>query len=70
MIWGVLGVLLREFLEETLWLFLALFGLLGLRFGPWGGTDGIRCWGKVVAFSCLILSEIGLILAELCQVTL
>ena len=27
--------------------------------------DGMKWWGKVVAFSCFILSQIGLILAEL-----
>ena len=37
---------------------------LSLR--PLEGSDGIKILGKVVAFSCLILSQTGLILAELC----
>ena len=56
----------KEFLEGALWLFLALSGLLGLRLGLKGVVVGIRWWGKVVAFSCLILSQIVLILAKLC----
>ena len=65
----VLEVLLREcreFPKRALGLFLALSGILGLRLGPWGRTNGIKWWGKVVALSCLILSQIGLILTELC----
>ena len=53
----------REFLEGALWQFLA--GLLGLRLGPWGRTDGIKWWGKAVAFNCLHRLT-GFILSELC----
>ena len=54
----------REFLAGALWPSLTLSGLLGLRLGPWGRTDGIKWLGKVVAFSCLFLSQIGCILTE------
>ena len=69
---GSLGSFLREymeFLEGALWPFLALSGVLGLRLRLWAPLFLIRWWGEMVAFSCLILSQIGLILAELCQVT-
>ena len=55
-----------EFLGGALWPFLTSSGVLGVRLMPWGRTDGIKWKRKVVAFSCLILSQIGLILAELC----
>ena len=63
---GVLLIEYREFPEGALWLLLALSGVLGVRLGPLGGTDGIRWLGKLVAFSCLILIQIGLILTQLC----
>ena len=33
-----------------------LSSLLGLRLGPWGCTDGIKRWGKVVAHVAVTLS--------------
>ena len=41
---------------ELFWALLALLGAL----------VGAKWWGKVVGFDCLILSQIGLILTELC----
>ena len=43
--------------------------ILGLFWGPLallGALVGAKWWGKVVGFDCLILSQIGLILTELC----
>jgi hypothetical protein len=45
---------------------LAASDLLGLRLWPWTSLVGTECQGKVVAFSCLILSQVGFILSELC----
>ena len=44
------------------------YGLLCLRLapGPMAGMGGIEFWWKAVAFDCLLLSQIGFILTELC----
>ena len=42
------------------------FGNFGLFFVPLGALDGAKWWGNVVGCDCLILSQIGLILPELC----
>ena len=49
----------------------ALKSCFGLMFWvPWGpcmgALVGTKWWGKAVAFDCLILSQIGFILTELC----
>ena len=38
----------------------------GLSLALLGALVGAKWWGKVVGFDCLILSQIGLILTELC----
>ena len=55
----------RTGLFGQFWPYLAL----GLRLGPSGRTDGIKWWGKAVAFSCLTRGKIGIILTELCVFT-
>ena len=63
------GVFLREswkYEEAALGSILTSSGLLGLRPGPWGLMVGIKWWGKMMAFSCLILSQIVLILTKQC----
>ena len=63
---GVLSREYRAYQEGALVLFLAFFGLLGLRLGPWGRTDGIQCLGEAVAYRCLTRGKIGFVLTELC----
>ena len=50
--------------------FLCFFGVTILAIlgspGSSGALVGAQGWGKLVGFDCLILSQIGLILTELC----
>ena len=50
------------FLGVFVFLFWAILGSPG---SP-GALVGAKWWGKVVGFDCLILSQIGLILTEVC----
>ena len=60
-----------EFLKNMFYFFLGggLFLFFFVYFGSSGSPGvlvGTKWWGKVVGFDCLILSQIGLILTELC----
>ena len=69
--WGSLEVNIFGRFHIVSWsllLFLAVFGFLGLRFWPWGLTDGIQWWDEVWAFSYLINSRILFFLTEVCHV--
>ena len=46
----------REYQER---LFGPILGYLGFSYLSWPPLFGIRWWGKLVAFSCLTLSQIG-----------
>ena len=60
----------RAMLNFSLYFFRGkYFSYFGLFWGPLGSLGalvGAKWWGKVVGFDCFILSQIGLILTELC----
>ena len=62
--WGVVSGNIGNFGKRPFGYLWGLCGLQGLRLGPWGHADGSKWWGKVVAFSCLVLILWGIYVAR------